>query len=80
MTKIQFLAGAGKEYFFFPTVTVLALGSTQHHVQCITGPLSLGGKWPVCEADHSLPPSTDVKNAWSYTSTPPIRHHDVIIK
>jgi hypothetical protein len=23
------------------------------------------------DADHSLPSSTEVKNAWSYTSTPP---------
>jgi hypothetical protein len=32
---------------------------------------SLGGvKWAGREADHSLPPSAEVKNEWSYTSTP----------
>jgi hypothetical protein len=36
-----------------------------------TGDLSLGVKWPVCEADHSPPSSAEVKNAWSYTSTLP---------
>jgi hypothetical protein len=30
----------------------------------------LGVKWPGREADHLRPYSADVKNAWSYTSTP----------
>jgi hypothetical protein len=34
------------------------------------GALSLGVKRPGREADHSPPSSSDVKNAWSYTSTP----------
>jgi hypothetical protein len=34
------------------------------------GGLFLGVKWPGCEADHSPPSSTDVKNAWIYTYTP----------
>jgi len=29
-----------------------------------------GVKRPGREADHSPPPSAEVKNAWSYTSTP----------
>jgi len=32
------------------------------------------------EADHSPPPSTEVKNVWSYTFIPPIRLHDVVLK
>jgi hypothetical protein len=32
--------------------------------------LSLEVKRPGREADHSLPSSAEVKNAWSYTSTP----------
>jgi hypothetical protein len=32
--------------------------------------LSLEVKWPEREADHSAPSSAEVKNAWSYTSTP----------
>jgi len=30
-----------------------------------------GVKRPGREVDHSLPPSTEVKNEWSYTFTPP---------
>jgi hypothetical protein len=32
--------------------------------------LSLEIKWLGCENDRSLPPSADVKAAWSYTFTP----------
>jgi hypothetical protein len=35
-----------------------------------TGALTLGVKRPEREVDHSSPPSGEVKNAWSYTSTP----------
>jgi len=31
------------------------------------------------EADHSLPSSAKVKNAWSCSSTPPIRLHGVML-
>jgi hypothetical protein len=33
--------------------------------------LSLGVKWPDHEYGHSPPSSAEVKNVWSYTSTPP---------
>jgi hypothetical protein len=36
-----------------------------------TGSLSSWVKRPGREADHSPPSSVEVKNAWSYTSTPP---------
>jgi hypothetical protein len=36
----------------------------------VPGTLSLGVKRPGPEADHSPPSSAEVKNAWSYTSTP----------
>jgi len=35
------------------------------------GPFS-GVKWPRPKADHSPPPSTEVKNEWSYTCIPPV--------
>jgi hypothetical protein len=35
-----------------------------------TGVSFSGVKRPGCEADHSPPSSAEVKNAWSYTSTP----------
>jgi len=31
------------------------------------------------EADHSPQSSAKVKNSWSYTSTPPIRFHGVVL-
>jgi len=34
---------------------------------------------PGREADHSLPSSAGVKNAWSYTPTLPVRHHGVVL-
>jgi hypothetical protein len=30
----------------------------------------LGTKWPGCEVNHSLPCCVEVKNGWSYTTTP----------
>jgi hypothetical protein len=44
-----------------------------------------GGKRPGREADHSPPSSAEVKNAWSYTSTPQyvfmawclVKHRDI---
>jgi hypothetical protein len=38
-----------------------------------------GVRRPGCEADHSPPSSAEVKNAWSYTSTLPIRLHGVML-
>jgi hypothetical protein len=32
--------------------------------------LSSGIKWPGREADHLPPSGAEIKNAWSYTSTP----------
>jgi hypothetical protein len=43
---------------------------TQPPIQWVPGTLSLGIKRPGREADHSPPFSAEVKNAWSYTSTP----------
>jgi hypothetical protein len=31
------------------------------------------------EAERSHPSGTEVKNVWSYTSTPPIRLHGVVL-
>jgi hypothetical protein len=40
---------------------------------------SLGVKRLGREHDHSPPSSAEVKNAWSYTSTLPIRLHGVVL-
>jgi len=47
-------------------------------VQWVPGVLSLEVKWPGCEANHMPPSSAEVKNAWSYTSTPPVCHGVVL--
>jgi len=41
------------------------------------GGFTPGAKRQGREADHSPPPNSKVKNAWSYTSTPPTRIHGV---
>jgi len=63
----------------FSTMSRPALGPTQPPIQWVLDALPLGIKRPGREADDSLPYSADVKNAWSYTSTPPIRLHCVVL-
>jgi hypothetical protein len=48
-------------------------GSVVHPASCPIGTgglFPLGVKLPGREIDHSLPSSAEVKNEWSYTSTP----------
>jgi hypothetical protein len=50
----------------------------------VSSPMGSRGSFPevkklVHEADHSPPSRTDVKTAWSYTSTPPVCFHGVLI-
>jgi hypothetical protein len=52
--------------------TVQTLGPTHPSIQCVPAALSPGVKWPGREVDHSPPSNAEVKNEWSYTSTPPI--------
>jgi hypothetical protein len=47
-----------------------ALEPTEPPIQWSPEALSLGVKRPDREADHSPPSSAEVKNAWSYASTP----------
>jgi hypothetical protein len=69
----------GMGIFLFTTVSRPALGPTQPPIQWVPGVLSLGVKRLGREADHSPPSSTEVKNAWSYTSTPQIRLYGVVL-
>jgi hypothetical protein len=51
----------GQGIFFFTAMSRMALGPTQPPIQWVPGAVSLGVKWPGCEADHSLPSSADVE-------------------
>jgi len=51
-------------------VTLVTLGPTQPPVEWVQEALSLVVKHPGCQADHSPPFDSKVKNVWGYTSTP----------
>jgi hypothetical protein len=65
--------------FLITTTSKPALGPNQPPIQCVAGALYLGVKKPGLEADHSPPSSSEVKNAWSCTFSPPIRLHCVVL-
>jgi hypothetical protein len=71
--------GRGWEFFFFTTASRTALGPTQPPIQWVPGALPLRVKRSGHEADVSPPSSAEVKNAWGYTSTPPIRLPGVVL-
>jgi len=56
-----------------------ALGSTQPPIQWAPGALPLEVKPPERKGDHSPPSIAEVKNVWSYTRTPPISLHGVVL-
>jgi hypothetical protein len=67
---LEFDSRRGLGIFLFTTVSRTALGATQPPIQWVPRALSLGVKRLGREADHSPPSSAEVKNEWSYTSTP----------
>jgi hypothetical protein len=76
---IGFNSRRGMGISLFTTVSKTALGPTQPPIQRVPWVLSLEVKRPGHEADHSPPFSAEVKNACSYTSTPPIRLRGVVL-
>jgi len=70
MYQVGFDSLEGLRIFLFATASRLAVGPTQHPLQWVTGALSPGVKQPMRGADHSYPPSSEVKNTWSYISAP----------
>jgi hypothetical protein len=71
--------GRGWEFFCVPPRPDRLWGLTQPPIQWVPGALSLGVKRPGREADHSPPSSAEVKNGRSWTSTPPIGLHGVVL-
>jgi hypothetical protein len=55
------------------------LGPTQHTIQWVPGALSVGVRRSGRKTDDSLLSSAEVKNTWSYTSTPSIHLHGVVL-
>jgi hypothetical protein len=45
------------------------MGITQPSIHYASNAISPGVKQPVREGDHKPPPSAEVKNAWSYSSS-----------
>jgi hypothetical protein len=74
---VRFPAGAGNLFLHHRVQT--GSGDTQPPIQWVPGALSLEVKRPEGEADYSPPSSAEVKNTWSYTSTPPICLHGVVL-
>jgi len=72
------IPGRGWETFLFVTTSRPALGPHPPSYAMGTGCSFPGVKRPEREADHSPPSIAKVKNAWSYTSTSPVRLHGVV--
>jgi hypothetical protein len=76
VTSYGLLAGVripvryGQEVFFSPKPSIPALGPTQPSLQWVPG-FCPGLKHTGHEVVHSFPSSTELKNEWSYVSTPP---------
>jgi hypothetical protein len=69
-TEVQFPGGAMMGFSLLAAASRLFLGPTQPCIQRLPGAVSPFVKQPGREADHSPPSSAEVKNVWSYTSTP----------
>jgi hypothetical protein len=76
---LGFNSRQGLRIFLFTPASRTALGPTQPHIQWVAGVPFLGVKRPGREDDHSPPSSAEVKKAWSYTTTPPIRLHGMVL-
>jgi hypothetical protein len=71
MSRVQFLAGARKEFFLFVTPIQTNTGATHPPIQQVLEAFSLVIKQLGHESDHPPPSSTEVKHVWSYTPTYP---------
>jgi hypothetical protein len=54
----------------FELSSCFAFLPTEPPIRWVPAALSLGVKWPGREADHTPPSSDEIKNVWSYISTP----------
>jgi hypothetical protein len=77
ITGVRFPARTGNFSLHHRVLTCSGIHPASH--QLGTGGSSPGIEQPVREADHSPPSSAEVKNAWSFTSSPPVYLHGVIV-
>jgi hypothetical protein len=66
-------------FSLFATASRPALRPTQSPVKWVAGTLTSRFKRPGREADHSPSSSAEIKKAWSYTSSPLICLHGVVL-
>jgi len=64
------MRGSGNDGIFLFATPFRPVLETQPPIQWVPGVPTLGVKRPGREVDHSPPSSAEVKNEWSYTSTP----------
>jgi hypothetical protein len=76
-SRVRFPAGLG--IFIFTTASRTALGPAQPPIQCVPGAPSLGQSGRDVKLTTHLLLVPRSKNAWSYTSTPPIRLPGVVV-
>jgi hypothetical protein len=79
VVKLGFESRQGLGIFLFTTASRQALGPIQPPIRWVPGALSLGLKRLGREGDHSLLSSAVANNAWSYTSSPSARLHDMVL-
>jgi len=72
-------SGSKLSAYVITFLKIPALEPTQPPIQWVSGALCLSVKRPGRETDHSPPFNADVKNVWSYTSTPSIRLHGAVL-
>jgi hypothetical protein len=79
MSGVQFPVGAMMACFLFATASRPDLEPTQPPFRWVMDVLTPEVQRPGREADHSPSISAQVKNAWSYTSTPPRSLRDLVL-
>jgi hypothetical protein len=69
----------GRDPFLFAMAFRASLGPNQPPIKWVPGALSSEVKRPGSVDDHSPSSSAEIKKAWSYISTSPIRLHGVVL-
>jgi hypothetical protein len=77
-SRVRFPAGA-RNFSLHHRVQNGSGAHSDSYSMWVPGALSLGVKRTGRETDHSPPSRAQVKYAWSYISTPPIRLHEVVL-